>query len=78
MRRKRTWIYSALIRAIKTMAQTTVAMIGTAAVISDVDWKYTVSAAILAGILSILTSLGGLPEVETDDIKLDDNENTLG
>lgn len=75
--RKRTWIYSALIRAIKTMAQTTVAMIGTAAVISDVDWKYTVSAAILAGILSILTSLGGLPEVETDDIKLDDNENTL-
>lgn len=76
--RKRTWIYSALIRAIKTMAQTTVAMIGTAAVISDVDWKYTVSAAILAGILSILTSLGGLPEVETDDIKLDDNENTLG
>lgn len=76
--RKRTWIYSALIRAIKTMAQTTVAMIGTAAVISDVDWKYTVSAAILAGILSILTSLGGLPEVETDDIELDDNENTLG
>lgn len=76
--RKRTWIYSALIRAIKTMAQTTVAMIGTAAVISDVDWKYTVSAAILAGILSILTSLGGLPEVETDDITLDDNENTLG
>ena len=76
--RKRTWIYSALIRAIKTMAQTTVAMIGTAAVIADVDWKYTVSAAILAGILSILTSLGGLPEVETDDIKLDDNENTLG
>ena len=76
--RKRTWIYSALVRAIKTMAQTTVAMIGTAAVISDVDWKYTVSAAILAGILSILTSLGGLPEVETDDIKLDDNENTLG
>lgn len=76
--RKRTWIYSALIRAIKTMAQTTVAMIGTAAVISDVDWKYTVSAAILAGILSILTSLGGLPEVETDDIELDDNENNLG
>lgn len=76
--RKRTWIYSALIRAIKTMAQTTVAMIGTAAVISDVDWKYTVSAAILAGILSILTSLGGLPEVETDDIELDENENTLG
>lgn len=76
--RKRTWIYSALIRAIKTMAQTTVAMIGTAAVISDVDWKYTVSAAILAGILSILTSLGGLPEVETDDIELDDNEKTLG
>lgn len=75
--KKRTWIYSALIRAIKTMAQTTVAMIGTAAVISDVDWKYTVSAAILAGILSILTSLGGLPEVETDDIELDDNEKTI-
>ena len=65
---RRTWIYSATVRAIKTMAQAAIAMIGTAAVMSDVDWKYVVSAAVLAGILSVLTSLAGLPEV--DDTKV--------
>lgn len=58
------WIRAAGIRAVKTMAQTFIAMIGTAAVVSDVDWTYVFSAMILAGILSIATSLAGLPEVE--------------
>ena len=61
---KRTWIHAALIRALKTVCQTAIATIGTAAVLSSVDWKMVVSASILAGILSILTSLAGLPEVE--------------
>lgn len=58
------WFKAAAIRAIKTCAQTAVATIGTAAVMSSVDWKMVVSASILAGILSILTSLAGLPEVD--------------
>lgn len=62
------WIKAALIRALKTMAQAAIAMIGTAVVISDVDWKLTISASIVAGILSILTSIAGLPEV--DDTKV--------
>lgn len=57
------WIRAAGIRAIKTMAQTFVAMVGTAAVVSEVDWKYTFSAMVLAGILSLATSVAGLPEV---------------
>lgn len=58
------WIKAALIRAAKTVAQTMVATIGAAAVLSDVEWKVVVSAAILAGILSILTSIAGIPEAE--------------
>lgn len=58
------WIKAALTRSVKTVAQSAVAMIGTAALIKDVDWEMVVSASILAGILSILTSLGGLPEVK--------------
>lgn len=58
------WIKAALTRSVKTVAQSAVAMIGTAALISDVDWEMVVSASLLAGILSILTSLGGLPEVK--------------
>ena len=55
---------AALIRAIRTVAQTAVASIGTAAVLESVDWRFVVSASILSGILSILTSVGtGLPEV---------------
>ena len=64
------WMRCAGIRAIKTMAQTAVAMIGTAVVMSSVDWKMVLSASVLAGILSMLTSVAGLPEVdhETEDI----------
>ena len=61
--KKYTWLQAASIRAIKTMAQTAIAMIGTSAVMSDVNWQLILSASILAGILSLLTSLGGLPEV---------------
>ena len=66
MGKKRTWIHAAGIRAIKTVAQTAIATIGTSAVLSQVDWKIVASASALAGILSILTSLAGLPEVEED------------
>lgn len=74
---RRTWAYSAAIRAVKTMAQTAAAMISTAVVLSDVDWKYTISAAILAGILSVLTSLGGLPEVDDTKIYYRDKEDEI-
>lgn len=60
----KTWFKCALIRAIKTMAQTAVATIGTSALISEVNWVAVLSTAVLAGILSLLTSLAGLPEVE--------------
>lgn len=61
----RTWARAAAIRAIKTAAQTAVATIGTGAVVLEaVDWRMVVSASILAGILSVLTSVAGLPEVQ--------------
>ncbi len=58
------WLKAAGIRALKTLAQTAIATIGTTAVIENVDWKIVFSASILAAILSILTSIAGLPEVE--------------
>lgn len=61
------WIKRAGVRAVKTTAQAAVAMIGTAAVISDVDWRMVVSAALLAGVLSLLTSVAGLPELTVDE-----------
>lgn len=63
----RTWFKAAGVRALKTIAQTAVATIGTSAVLSSVDWKMVVSASILAGILSLLTSVAGLPEVKQDE-----------
>lgn len=58
------WIRASLVRAVKTIAQTAVAMIGTATVFSDVNWLMILSGSLLAGLLSILTSVAGLPEVE--------------
>ena len=57
------WIKAASVRAVKTVAQTAVATIGTSAVMGEVDWLMVGSAAALAGILSLLTSVAGLPEV---------------
>ena len=58
------WMKAAGIRAVKTMAQTAVAVIGTAAVVSSVDWKPVVSSAIVSGVVSLLTSAAGIPEVK--------------
>lgn len=58
------WLKAAGIRAIKTMAQTAVATIGTSMVLSDINWQVVLSASVVAGVLSVLTSIGGLPEVK--------------
>ena len=60
------WLKPALIRAIKTVAQTMVATIGTSAMITEVNWTMVLSASILAGLLSILTSIAGLPEIKEE------------
>ena len=60
------WIKAAAVRAVKTVCQTAAATIGTAAVLGDVDWVMVGSAAVLAGVLSLLTSLAGLPEVKAE------------
>lgn len=62
-----TWIKAAGVRAIKTVAQTFVAMIGTATVLGSVDWKMVLSASVLAGVLSLATSIAGLPELKTTE-----------
>ena len=61
------WIKAAGIRAVRTVAQTATATIGTAVALEGVDWKFVVSASVLAGILSMLMSVAGLPEVKEDE-----------
>lgn len=63
------WWKAAGVRAVKTIAQTAVATIGASAVLSQVDWLTVVSASILAGVLSVLTSVSGLPEVSKETNK---------
>ena len=58
------WLKAALVRALRTVAQTAAATIGTAVMISEVDWRMVASAALLSGALSLLTSVAGLPEAD--------------
>lgn len=60
------WVKAAAVRAVKTVCQTAVAMIGTSVVLADVNWVMVASASVLSGVLSILTSIAGLPEVKTE------------
>lgn len=60
------WIKAASVRAVKTVAQTACATIGTTAVFNQVDWKMVISSALLAGVLSLLTSIAGIPEVKEE------------
>lgn len=64
MKNWKVWAKAAGVRAVKTIAQTAVATIGTAAVLGAVNWTMVVSASVLAGVLSMLTSVAGLPEVK--------------
>lgn len=67
MKNFKTWLKAAGIRAIKTIAQTAIATIGTSAILSEVDWLAVLSASALAGVLSLLTSIAGLPEVKAEN-----------
>ena len=61
------WVKASVVRAVRTMAQTAVATIGTSAVMGDVNWLMVASASTLSGIISILTSVAGIPEVRSDE-----------
>ena len=77
MRKKEDWIKwakAAGVRAVKTMAQTFIATVSTAAVLGDVNWTMTVSATVLSGILSIATSIAGLPELKVPELPESDSE----
>ena len=63
MKKWKSWLKAAGVRAVKTVAQTAVATIGTSAFLAQVDWRMVISASVLAGVLSLLTSVAGLPEV---------------
>lgn len=64
----RKWMVNAGIRAVKTMAQTAVAVMGTSTVLSAIDWRIVLSSAVVAGIVSLLTSVAGLPEAPCEGI----------
>ena len=66
-RKTKLWIKAALIRALKTMAQTSIATMSTSAVLSEINWKVAISSTVLAGLLSLLTSVTGLPEVKATE-----------
>ena len=68
MKNYKKWLRCAGVRAIKTVAQTAVSTIGVSAVMSEVNWVAVCSASLLAGILSLLTSVSGLPEIKGDDL----------
>ena len=65
------WIRAAAVRSVKTVAQTAIATIGTAAVMGEVDWLMVGSAAVLSGLLSLLTSVAGLPEIKEPKIEME-------
>ena len=71
------WLKYASIRAIKTICQTAIATIGTSAVMSEVNWVMVGSASLLAGILSLLTSIAGIPEVEEKEENKGDENNDI-
>lgn len=62
------WIKAASVRAVKTMAQAAIGAIGAGTMISSIDWKVVVSTAVVAGVVSVLTSVAGLPEVESKEV----------
>ena len=66
MEKFKKWIKAAGVRAVKTVAQTAVATIGTSAVLGDVNWVMVASASVLAGVLSLLTSVAGIPEIKEE------------
>ena len=65
------WLRAAAVRALKTVAQTAAATIGTAAVFAEVNWTVVLGASVLAGVLSLLTSVAGLPEVAPEQVEND-------